>query len=283
MESFPDLYALVLRLTARARGELPPSYGHLIQGLFMALVEAVDPELARALHAGQRPRSYTLAGLHPAARSGSGAIPVRAGERVDLRVTLLHGDLFGPVARTLMLQSTRPPLRLGSLELDLQEVIGTPGRDRLAGYAHWRQLAAEARPDPTITLHFATPAAFSQGEDGAEEADKRPRMALLPVPETLFLSLARRWNALAPAEISLDLAQVKAAASHTVVSRYELRTTTHLIGKGAQVGFLGTCRYELRGSPEERRLLSALADAAFYTGVGIKAARGMGACVRMQE
>ncbi len=282
MEFFPDLYALVLRLTARTRGELPASYGHLVQGLFMALIADVDPDLGRALHAGQQPRSYTLAGLHPTPRPSGGSIPLRPGDSVVLRVTLLHGDLFGPVARTLMLQSMRPPLRLGSLELDLQEVIGTPGRDGLAGYAHWSQLAAEARADETITLHFATPAAFSQGEDGEPDAARRrPRMGLLPLPETLFKSLAQRWNALAPAEIQIDLGRVEAAAKRSVVSRYELRTVTHSLERRTQVGFLGTCSYELRGDPDERRLLNALADAAYYTGIGVKTARGMGLCYRV--
>ena len=280
-DTFPDLYALVLRLTTRTRGELPTSYGQLIQGLFMALIGDVDPDLGRALHAGQQPRSYTLAGLRPSARPFGGGMTLRAGERVTLRVTLLHGDLFGPVARTLMLQSTRPPLRLGSLELDLEEVIGTPGRDPLAGYTHWRQLAEDARPDPTIILHFATPTAFSQGEDSEPGTDRHiPRMGLLPMPETLFKSLAKRWNALAPADLQLDLAHVAVAAERAVVSRYELRTITHLLGRSTQVGFMGTCHYELRGDPDQRRLLNRLADAAYYTGVGIKTARGMGLCHR---
>jgi CRISPR-associated endoribonuclease Cas6 len=280
-DDFPDLYAFVLRLAARQRGELPASYGHLVQGLFMALLEHVDPALAREQHLARDRRNYTLAGVHPVGPAMGGTLALRPGDPVVLRITLLQGALFGPVARTLMLQSTRPPLRLGSVELDLLEVIGTPGRDRLAGYAHWRDLAARAAPEPVVTLQFATPTAISQGEDRDEDEERAtPRMGLLPTPELIFGSLARRWAALAPPEMAPDLKRIEAAARRTVVRHYELKTTTHAIGRKTQVGFLGRCSYELRGGPEERRLLNMLADAAFYTGVGIKTARGMGLCYR---
>ncbi len=100
------------------------------------------------------------------------------------------------------------------------------------------------------------------------------------MPEIVFPSIARRWNELAPPELRLDRDLVDAACSDTLVSRYVLETAQINLGKGPQKGFVGICTYEPPADAEQARILSLLADAVFYLGVGIKTARGMGLCRR---
>ncbi len=152
---------------------------------------------------------------------------------------------------------------------------GTPGSDPWAGYGSFAGLAAAARPAKRLTIEFATPTAFSLGED----EDGRKRVGVLPDPHAVFGSLLRRWNALAPEP--LDEAATERATRRAVVARYDLRTTTFTLDRAPQIGFVGRCTYELRGDAEDRRALALLADAAFYLGTGMKTARGMGLCRRV--
>jgi CRISPR-associated endoribonuclease Cas6 len=191
-------------------------------------------------------------------------------------VTLAQAELFGPFTRALLQQTARPAMRLGRAALALEDVLGTPGSHAWAGYSSFAGLAASAGPAPQVTLHFVTATAFGQGT----RADRRPRLGLLPTPETVFKSLATRWNEWSPADLAIDLALVEAAARETLVSRYRIETTQISLGKGPQKGFVGTCTYELPPDQEPSRLLSQLADAAFYLGIGMKTARGMGLCRR---
>ncbi len=267
----PDLYALVLRLRPEQGGALPAAPGHHVQALFLELVRQVDPELSNRLHAAALSKSFTVATLHTPER--------RRDPTLDIRVTLLETGLFAPFTRALLEQVSRPALRLSRTALLLTDVCGTPESHSWAGYSTYADLAREAWPAPSVTLDFATPTAFSQGT----LADGRKKLRLFPEPETVFKSMAQRWNELAPSDLPIDLSQVEAASAETLVSRYDLRSQAISLGKGTQKGFVGRVSYELPPEPAQQRVLTLLADAAFYLGVGAKTARGMGLCRRVHD
>jgi CRISPR-associated endoribonuclease Cas6 len=269
MSDFPDLYAFVVRLYLAASGPPPRAQGHGAQALFLDLVRQVAPETAAALHADAASKPYTVA-----------VFPSRRRDGVDLRVSLLRSELFHPFVQAMLHQMPGDsPLRLGRSALVLGEVTGTPPPQGhpWAGYGSFRDLHARAQPAHSVTLEFVTPTAIGQGS----RADGRQRLALLPTPEIVFKSLAKRWNELAP--FTLDMELVEAAAKETMISRHDLHTTDLSLGKGPQKGFVGCVAYELPNDNEQARLLSLLADAALFLGVGMKTARGMGLCRRISE
>jgi CRISPR-associated endoribonuclease Cas6 len=273
MSDFPDLYALVIRLRPE-RGSPPVEpRGHGAQALFLDLLRQVAPDLAQQLHADALSKPYTVAVLPEPGRVHSSDNPV------ELRVAFTRADLFPPVSQALFQRLPGASLRLGRVALTLADVLGTPGSHPWAGYGAFAELWTAARPAASVTLEFATPTAFGQGT----RADGRPRLALLPTPEAVFPSIARRWNELAPRELHVEEVLVEAAARDTLVSRYALETAQINLGKGPQKGFLGLCSYELPPDPAQARTLSLLADAVFYLGVGMKTARGMGLCRRIPE
>ena len=276
MPDFPDLYALVIRLRQERDDPPPDPAGHQVQALFLELVRQVDPQLSNALHADVPSKPYTAAAL-PGPRGQPGG---HAGDRsVDLRVTLLRADLFAPFTRALLQQTAFPALRLGRAALALTDVCGTPGSHTWAGYGSYADLVRGGEVLSDVTLEFATPTVFGQGT----LSDGRKRLGLLPMPETVFGSIARRWNELAPPDLRVDEQQVQAACADTLLSRYELATRMISLGKGPQKGFVGHCTYEFPADRDQQRLLTLLAGAAFYLGVGMKTARGMGLCRRLAE
>lgn len=266
MTDAPDLYALVLRLRPARPAPLPEVRGDGAQALFLELVRRADPPLAERLHADAPCKPLTVAVLPTAGPRA---------DAVELRFTLAAAELFAPVTHALLRQMAAAPLRVGGADLALTDVFGTPDHHPWAGYGAFAALHAAARPAAQITLEFATPTAFAQGTRG----DGRARLGLLPLPETVFKSLARRWNELAP-QLPLDLDALVEAARDTLVSRYELATRQLSLGKGPQKGFVGSCTYEPPPDPPQARALALLADAAFFLGVGTKTARGMGLCRR---
>jgi CRISPR-associated endoribonuclease Cas6 len=272
MIDFPDLYALVIRLRPERGGPPPDPRGHGAQALFLDLLRQVAPDLAAQLHADAPSKPYTVA-----------VLPTRSTRRddtlIELRVAFTQAELFPVVTHALLQQLPGATLRLGRAMLTLADVLGTPGSHPWAGYGAFADLWTTARPTASITLEFATATAVGQGT----RADGRQRLALLPTPETIFGSIARRWNELAPPNLRLALDTVEAAARDTLVSRYVLETAQINLGKGPQKGFLGSCTYELPPDPAQARVLSLLADAVFYLGVGMKTARGMGLCRRTEN
>src|SRR5512145_60098 len=173
MLMFPDLYAFVIRLYPERGGPAPEALGHQVQAIFLELVRQIDPELANTLHADALSKPFTAAPL--------GVVPQRNAATLDLRITLLHTDLFAPFTRALLEQTTYPALRLGTTALTIKDVLGTPGAgiQQWAGYTTYADLAATAQALSHITLTFATPTVFGQ----STLADGRKRLGLLPLPE----------------------------------------------------------------------------------------------------
>lgn len=269
----PDLYALVLRLRPQPGNPPPNPQGHGAHALFLDLVHQVDPALAELLHADGPNKPFTVAVL-PTPRHQRNSEGI-----VDLRVTLLRVDLFAPFTRALLQQTSTPAMRLGSVALALTDVFGTPGSHPWAGFSACAEVWDACVPAKLLALEFVTPTAFGQ----STRSDGRSRLGLLPLPETVFSSIARRWNDLAPPALHLDPAAVTAAAAETVISRYHLESCQISLGKGPQKGFIGSCAYELPSDPAQARLLTLLADAVFYLGLGMKTARGMGLCRRVLD
>lgn len=271
MTDFPDLYAFVVRLHPLGGGPAPRPQGQGVQALFLDLLAQVAPATADRLHADAASKPYTVA-----------VLPGRNRDLVELRISLLHADLFQPFVHAMLHQMPgEAPLRLGRATFRLGDVIGTPAPQGhpWAGYGAFAELHARATPAHTVALEFATATAVGQGT----RPDGRPRLAILPDPALIFPSLAKRWNELAPTNLRLDLDAVKEAAKDTLITRYRAESTEISLGKGPQKGFVGAAAYELPADPEQARLLALLADAALFLGVGMKTARGMGLCRRLPE
>lgn len=257
----PDLFACVLRLTALDEAELERTQGHRAHALFLALMQQADPALASALHDAGRSKPFTIATLQAEPRR------LRPGSSYTLRIALLRGELFGPLAR-LFLPTERPPLRLGNARFGLQDMLVTPGSHLWAGAASWEALLAEARPADELAFQFVTPTAFTQGADAAGHK----RVGIFPEPAAVFGSLLRRWNDLAPTRLPTDLLE----RVDLLPSNYQLHTEMLQFAKSQQVGCVGRCAYLVRGAADDRRLVHALARAAFFLGVGYKTTQGMG-------
>jgi CRISPR-associated endoribonuclease Cas6 len=273
------LHSLILTLVPHAEAHIPATMGQQAHGAFLHTIRQADAELAQALHARNQVRPFTVSALSGAPPAQEGRLTLSPEAVYRLRFTTLGGDIFQRFMARFLDARGRPTIRLGRATLGIHQILATPEGHDWAGYTTWADLLANARPHREITLAFYTPTAFGFGQ---KEWGKKTMV--LPLPQTVFGSLIKRWNALAPAAHHLDRDTLRGyLEEHVVVSRLEdLHTRMLRFRRARQIGFLGRVTYRFMGGEDDlRRQLDALADFAFYSGVGMKTTMGMGQCRRV--
>jgi len=279
MTAPPDLYALIIRLTAARDGRLRATQGHLAHAAFLDMLRQVDAPLAERLHGGGGRKPFTVSALEGFGRGRDGRLTIAAGGDGWLRLTLLDPRLFATFIRFFLEGNGRARLRLEGIEFQIGEILSTPGSHPLAGYATLADLracwdaTALTAAHRVIALDFRSPTAFSlRGGPGVGR-----RMHVLPDPPLVFGELAGYWDGLTGDDTQAAVRDF--AARDVVVSRYQLATHMGDYGGGRlQVGFAGHVTFEVLdpARPDLTRHLNRLADLAFFTGLGSKTTMGMG-------
>ncbi len=271
------VYSLVVVLTPTRSATVGATAGHQAHAAFLRTIEEADPALSAALHeASVRVRPFTVSPLLGVGRARGNEVALAPGADCFLRFTVLHASIYERFMARFLHPERRPLMRLGQAELLVKEIRATPGSHPWAGYASWEGLARAARPEPEVTLEFASPTAFSFGQ---KEWGKKT--VVLPEPGLVFGSLARTWNAFAPAPLQVEWKALGAyLEGHGIVKRIVgLETQMLRFQRSPQVGFRGQVTYGFPGQNEVARLqLNLLAAFAFYGGVGMKTTMGMGQC-----
>jgi len=142
-----------------------------------------------------------------------------------------------------------------------------------------------------MRLDFTSLTDFSRGH---KNYGYGPSTVMLPLPEYVFPNLIKRWQDVAPPDL-INLIRPELIVQYIqedgiVIDDYELQSHYVHFTRHVQSGFIGRCRYELRGpdqppTPETpltlRQQFFLLADLAFFTGIGYKTAMGLGQARRM--
>jgi CRISPR-associated endoribonuclease Cas6 len=304
-----NLYAFYLQLRPLQHGTLMPFNGELVHAAWLDWLRSAAPDIATRLHEGNKRRLFTCSSLQfpfsarkmREAELHNTHLPLDPTRTYMIRITLLLGELFPIFARTLLnpdaneqVLASRPPfLQLSKQSFLLEGVIsGEEDSKRWTGINSFHTMVEEVKQlqlgkTEHLELEFASLTTFSRGS--AKQKDYGNHHARLPLPQYVFPGLAKRWQELAPPEYA-GLVQRERIEEYTqhegiFISDYNLRAhqvkfTTHI-----QPGFIGTCKYTLRGSDEPtsanapltiRQQLILLAKLAFYSGIGYKTAMGMG-------
>jgi len=276
------LYSIILKLAPTREATIRATMGHQAHAAFLKTVRESDSALASVLHMpGMGRRPFTVSPLLGVGRARDGRISLSPERDYFLRFTVLYPPIFERFMARFLRGQGRPIIRLGRTLLLIKEILTTPGSHPGSGYTSWAQLAAGALPEPEIALNFSSPTAFGFGQK-----DWGKKVMTLPQPEIVFGSLARSWNNLAPPPLQVERRSLLAyLKEHVVVKRME-NVNTHMFkfSRSMQVGFVGHVTYGLMEDNEPARCqLNALADFAFYAGVGMKTTMGMGQCRRMRE
>jgi CRISPR-associated endoribonuclease Cas6 len=263
------LTSLILSLQSPTGAALPASLGRAGQALLLSLIRDRDPALAETIHAGEGTRPYTVSNLVLGRRKG-GSLHIEAGQEGWLRFTGLTADLSAALQE--LVDHPPPEISLADHPFRVTGTTLDPARHPWAGRVSYQALAApyllgkQERLRAKIRLEFASPTSFkSQG-----------RFVPLPLPELVFGSLLDRWQRFGPVELHPEMRRF--AAEAVGLSRYRLRTRAAPYKQGGlHIGFTGQATFvALNRDRYWLSLLHLLADFAFYSGVGIQTAAGLG-------
>ena len=302
------LYALLLKLRPLQQGTLMPFSGEFVHAALLNWLRSTAPDVATWLHEGNKRRLFTCSSLQfpfsetrmLEAERKNVHLPLDPEKTYTMRITLLLGELFPLFYDALMrfnateFGGKKPPfMQLGKQVFLLEEVLAEPGET--SGWADctsfgklvdWAKTLRLGKAEK-LELEFASLTTFNR-------ANKRSQVygghhALLPLPQYIFPGLARRWQELAPPElegmVQSELVERYIENDGIVISDYALQPHQVCFAHHAQRGFVGMCKYDLRGPDEKvtgeaaltvRQQIVMLARLAFYCGVGYKTAMGMG-------
>lgn len=263
-------YSLVLNFLPLAN--ISPKYlqGRHVHALFLALVQAVDPDLSEHLHESTNNKPFTLSPLQTPQTQNTPLLqwehkkPIPKGTPCWLRVSLLDESIFSRLTQLWLNLNLDRPWHLGSADLKITSILGTPQTEQpWANACLYQQLYDQASPEnKTFTFVFATPLAFRQGKYDTA----------LPHPESVFNSLRSRWNKYSGIELpplTLD---------NLYPSFFNIHTEIVTDVRSKFIGCVGEVTYRFLGKtdPQTLKQVNTLADFALYAGVGRKTTMGMG-------
>jgi len=192
-------------------------------------------------------------------------------QSASFRLTYLKRELLDPLINGFLFFTDKAePLPLSSGEVVVEKVDWQKGTR--AHFTSLEEIFSCAQPEKTIVLEFCSPTLFLNGGK-----DKN-----FPLPEYVFSSLLKKWKTFSeiemPSKIKKELRKIRAA-------QYRLLTVHVPFTEQLITGFIGKVWYELEDemSNEIKKALNALADFAFYSGVGYKTSIGMGQVRRITE
>ena len=271
-------YSLVLNLLPLS--SISPKYlsGRHLHALFLALVSSCDRHLGDTLHNSHSDKAFTLSPLQVVGDRGQGTGDRRKGINQLLqyqhshsipaetpcwwRISLLDDALFGKLTQLWLNLNPDQPWHLGSADLKITSVLGTPQSTQpWANACTYAQLYEQAREEHSISFTFTTPTAFRQGKYDTA----------LPTSESVFNSLLKRWNRYSG--IAIDALPLNSVFP----SFFNIHTNVVTDSRSKFIGCIGEVSYRLLGiEPIQIKQINALADFAFYCGVGRKTTMGMG-------
>lgn len=280
MTHSPDLYALIIRLTASQNGRLRATQGHLAHAAFLHILQQVDPAISAALHDQHGRKPFTISPLEGYGLPHKGTLPITAGQEGWLRVTLLAPSLFQTFISYFLHGTHKPIIQLENLTFHVTEILNNTQSHKLAGYTNLQNLRhqwvhTEPTQHHTIALQFRTPTAFSIRRSTFRH------MHVLPDPSFVFGELASYWDKLTNDNTCEDVRSF--CTENVVVARHKIETYIYQYRHSKQIGFVGKVAYEILDKEAIQMIqhLNRLADLAFYTGVGSKTAQGMGQVIRL--
>ena len=300
------LYAFLLKLRPLQQGTLMAFSGELVHGAWLKWLSFAAPDVANWLHEGNKRRLFTCSSLQfpiPTPRMRDAErdnihLPLDPEKTYTVRITLLLGELFPLFYKALTdfnsqkHGASKPPLMqigkqsflLEEVIIDLDEPSGWTGYTSLTDLVEKAKLLKLGKVEP-LALEFASLTTFNRGSAKTRGYGNHP--ARLPLPHYVFPGLARRWEELAPPEL-VSLIQMERIEQYCqddgiIIADYDLKPhqlkfTTHV-----QLGFVGSCKYALRGPDEPvtdeapltvRQQILLLSQLAFYCGVGYKTGMG---------
>lgn len=246
-------------------GQIQGQTGRAVHGLWH---NSLSPELSERLHA-QAPAAFTLSPLMGLPRPSRGQTKICQGQAAWFRLSLLADENYAALLERW--QASLPKaVELAGLQW---EITAPSSAEHPWGRAEsYQQLISQPLPG-RMRFEFLTPVTFNSGRALSGKDIFLP----FPLPDSLFKSWLRRWNAFAPAIWHIPPDLPNWARQVVSVSAYRLQTIPVRYGQRVHIGCVGTVELKFINCPANiQKYFGWLARYAFYCGSGAKTTQGMG-------
>jgi CRISPR-associated endoribonuclease Cas6 len=248
--------------------------GEAIHGLFFEIIGSHSPKVADFIHnENRRSKPFSLSGILEKKVRTKGELFLDSGENASFRISILEEDLIpdtlAAFGKALNLKAKLP---LANGRVIIKRINYQEGSSRWVGSSLYPKLFEEAKPAGKIRLRFFSPTSFRI----------KGKQCTLPAPYQTFSSLMDKWNSFSGIPLKNGFLE---RLREVYPSQFELRSELIQFSNYKIIGFRGVVEYRLgrEFTSEEKRIINALADFAFYAGVGYKTTMGMGQTVRIDS
>jgi len=267
----PMLHAALLRLKSLDEVAISPTQGHHAYALFLNLINQSNKHIATELHESASAKPFTISPLQGKFQRADKNLKTITGSDYSIRLTFLQENLFA-YFMDATLKAAEKPLRLESATFKLEQVVLDHDDSPLCNHQSYEELLSKPLPQKQIGLQFISPTVFRSGGK---------RNVLYPDSTLVFSSFLNKWQQFSPVAMDESAARYY---SKMIIARYKLATRILHFNSYQEVGFEGSCTYELPSDIDENsaKAINTLADFAFYCGTGAKTTMGMGQTRRIK-
>jgi len=263
------LASFVIALRIESDLVLPGLGGEALHGLLFEVLRGHDASYAEHLH-GEIAKPFCLSGMLTKYPRREGRLHIPTDGRIEFRLGLLTDEIIEHVLAAFgALAMSGAPVRIGNASARVEGISFQPGTHPLVRSTTYPALLQQASQENRVTLQFLSPTSFRAGDV----------QDILPRPERIFSSVFEAWQAFAAVPFDPAFAQVFALIR---VSAYDLQTELIHFSRYKVIGFKGQVSYTYPREVDAwtRQALNALADFAFFSGVGYKTTMGLGQTLR---
>ncbi|MCL0053026.1 CRISPR-associated endoribonuclease Cas6 [Dehalococcoidales bacterium] len=262
--------SILVSLSTKEEVVLKGLGGEALHGLFFEVLKGKSEAIASKLHNLKAEKPFSLSPPLEENELKQGYSFIPQGERITFKVTLLDEELLADAISaffTAMLEGRI--LKLSEKSVVVEKVDVREGK--FVSFTSFTKILSEVDLQEKITLEFLTPTSFRVNE----------MQSLFPEPRLVLSSLLKRWNVFSKTKLADEVSEIFPLIQ---VSNYSLRTELVNFSKYKIIGFKGRIEYRLpQKSPGTLlQATNALADFAFYAGVGTKTTMGMGQTRRIK-
>jgi CRISPR-associated endoribonuclease Cas6 len=268
----PELYSVSVRVRALQKGEIPMAHGYHVYSLLLNIIRASDPALAEKLHADEAVKPFTVSTLIGKTNRNRAQLIISPEVELSLRLTFLNSAVFSHFIDGAIKWGEKP-VEIAGLSFKVEEVVTAPRKNTPSVFQNFREIMTSSDTSHQIDMEFMTPTVFRSGGR---------RNNVFPEASLVFGSYYNKWQALSP--VKMDEAIVS-YFEKIDVTRYRLSTGIWDFGSYQEVGFYGTCRFEIDPSvPDDiKTCINALANFSPFCGTGAKTTMGMGQTRRINN